>query len=147
MKITYQTLGQTLETIYPTIEKACVALGCHGDALKQIIQGTHPNRYFDGELRPLREIAAKELPYPPWTLFAADNTIEASFQTKQEMAEYLGVHYKVIDWAHTRNWNQLESGRWFWYDQWGFFPISPQDEVLGQNWREKHSPNYSPEEI
>jgi len=147
MKITQQVLGQTLELIYPTIEKTCEALGCGFRAFRDIAQGIHPNRYFDGEVRPLRQIAAKELPYPPWTLFAADDTIIGYFQTKQEMADYLGIHHKIIDVAHNNNWNKLASGKWFWCERWGFMPISPDDEPLGSNWREKYSPDYSPGEI
>ena len=147
MRIVNQPLGQTLECIYPSMGKAEETLGVSHKVLKNISQNLQSNFLFDGEVRFMKQFAAKEFPPPPWTLFAADNTIVGMFQTKMEMANYLGVHYKVIDWAHNHSWNQLSSGRWFWCDRWGFFPISPNDEVLSGNWREKHSPDYSPDGI
>ena len=147
MQIANGTLGQTLETIYPTMTQAAEHLQCSTKTLKDIAQGICRNYLFDGEVRLMKQFAEKELPYPPWTLFAADNTIEGYFPNRFEMANYLGIHYKVIDKAHYNKWNRLKDGRWFWYERWGFFPISPQDEILTGNWREKYSPNYSPDKI
>lgn len=147
MRITHQALGKTLEMIYPTIHKALEALKCVRETLYDTAQGLCRNSMFDGEVRLMKQVAEKELPYPPWTLFAADNTIEGYFQNKCELAAYVGLHYSDIAKAHYNAWNRLSDGRWFWYEQWGIFPISPDDEVLGRNWREKYSPNYSPEEI
>ena len=147
MHITNQTIGQTLDAVYPSITKASEVFGCEADIVKSIAAKQRPNILFAGELRLMKQIAEKELPYPPWTLFAADNTIQAYFNSKQELADYLQISTKTLDWIHSHAWNELSGGRWFWFERWGFFPISPRDEVLGTNWREEHSPNYSPDEI
>lgn len=145
-RVAEQPLGKTLELVYPNLHTAAEAVQYDERALKRIMRHERANPWGNIELIPMRAIPANE-PNLPWTLFAADGTIEGQFKNRLKMAEYLNTSPRTIDWAHSHNWNELSSGRWFWCDHWGLRPITPQDEILEWDWRRTRWPNYTPDEI
>ena len=72
-----------------------------------------------------------------WTLFAADNTVLGHYPSKRELASAMRTSIRSLDTAHTNHWNRLPDGKWFWSMDWGFVPISPDDEPIGRNWRDR----------
>ena len=87
-------------------------------------------------------IKARQNEAPPWTHFAADNRILGHYHSGVELAKDLNIRYVDVYIAHKENWNELSDGTWIWYENWGIMPISPQDELLGFDWREKYGANF-----
>ena len=147
MQVAEQPLGKTLEVVYPNLYSAAANFIQDKRTLRKFLQKQTTKQYLGVELIPLRTLEAAEPEILPWTLFAADNTIEKHFASRTALAEYLHIRPKELNWLHAHCWNELANGRWFWHDQWGLIPISPKDEPLDCAWRETRLPNYSGEEI
>ena len=138
--------GQHLALVYPSLTIAAEALGTYKRHI--ILSDTHnltretPNKLPVRLMRRhgLQNVYAREDIEWRWTIFAADNTIIGHFRTKQEAANFLGVTAYDLDRAHKYKWNEIDHGIWVWNEEWGLMPISPQDEPLGKNWREKYAP-------
>ena len=136
--------GWNLDLVYPNLSSAAEGEGRTPQEIEILSSGVEtklssPYKYVLMRQHNFAALKAREEMQYPWTLFAADNTIQGQYRTKQELADALGVHRRIIDLAHTRSWNKLPSGQWVWYEEWGIMPISPDDEPLGVNWRERCS--------
>ena len=146
MRIGHGPLGDTLETVYPTLRSFCSEQGCHKETAIRAAEGKKDLFSPHWSIRLAREtISAKaKLTLEPkelrWTLFAPDNTILGQYRTQADCVAQTDLTRGKIDAAHKRHMNRLSDGRWIWCDNWGIMPISPDDEPLGMNWRETYAP-------
>ena len=136
--------GWDLDLVYPNLSSAAEGEGKTLQDIEVLSAGVQtklssPYKYVLMRQHSYATLQAREEAQLPWTLFAADNTILGHYRTQKDLANALGVHRRIIDLAHTRNWNRLNDGRWVWYEEWGIMPISPDDEPLGVYWRTKYA--------
>lgn len=145
LRIGLTGMGETLEVVYPTLTSAGANMKLDKRRILGLCTGKFPNPDPTMRLMMLRKSSdvravVKGEKQKPWTLFAANNTILGFFDTKQQMADFLGISPRSIDWAHQKHWNQLEDGKWVWLNQWGLVPISPADKALECDWRTRYAP-------
>lgn len=141
MKVRQSALGDTLAAVYPR----AALLAAEGIAESRVSAMCNGRRYpeYDWYIIPLREITdgryvGSRFSSLPWTLFAADHTIIGQYATQKEMCWNNGISIEDAYRAHKYNFNELADGRWFWMDDWGLLPITPQDEFLDFDWRTKN---------
>lgn len=142
MRIRETMNGRNLDLVYPSLRSAERGEGMCKEHIEVLSLGVWTKITSDYQFALMRthnrsKFMLRQENQLPWILFAPDNTILGEFRTKEELIAASGfTEYKVLD-TQNNNWNELPNGKWFWNTKWDLMPITPHDEPLGKNWRER----------